>query len=127
MTSFRLIALGLFALLILGACATTPIDPCMLDNARTAIRQATDAGAEEYSPLELRFARERLARAEAHVEEREHDDARRMADQAEIEAQLALTRTRAALARAELARKQRELEQIEADISEVFGEEAINR
>jgi hypothetical protein len=127
MTPLRPIALALATLFMLAACATTPIDPGILDNARTAIQQATDAGAGEYSPLELRFARERLARAEAHVEAREHDNARRMADQAEVEAQLALARTRAALARAELARKQRELEQIEADISEVFGEEAIAR
>ncbi len=127
MTPLRPIAPALASLLLLAACATTPIDPGLLDNARMAIQQATDAGAEEYSPLELRFARERLARAEAHAEAGDHDDARRMADQAEVEAQLALARTRAALARAELARKQRELEQIEADISEVFGEEAITR
>lgn len=127
MTPLRPIALSLTALLILAACATAPIDPGMLDNARAAIQQAEEAGAEEYSPLELRFARERLAHAEAYVEERETDHARRLADQAEVEAQLALARTRAALARAELARKQRDLEQIEADISEVFGEEAIAR
>jgi len=127
MTSYRPIALALAALLMLGACATTPIDPGLLDNARMALQQATDAGAEEYSPLELRFARERLALAEGHLEDGDHDEARYVADQAEVEAQLALARTRAALARAELARKQRELEQIEADISEVFGEEAIAR
>lgn len=127
MTPFRPIALSLATLLFLAACATTPIDPGILDNARTAIAQAEEAGAEEYSPLELRFARERLARAETLVEEGQPDDARRMVDQAEVEAQLAVARTRAALARAELAQKQRDLEQIEADISEVFGEEAIAR
>ena len=124
-TPIRPYLLALAASFLLAACATTPIDPGVLDNARMAIEQATDAGAEEYAPLELRFARERLARAESHVEAGDQDDARRMADEAEVEAQLAIARTRAALARAELAQKQRDLEQIEADISEVFGEEAI--
>ncbi len=125
MKRFRLIFVTLPALLILAACASTPIDPGILDNARMAISQAEATGAEEYSPLELRFARERLERAKMHIENDNDGDARRMADQAEVEAQLALARTRAALARAELARKQRELEQIESDLAEVFGEEAI--
>jgi hypothetical protein len=125
--SFRPYLLALATAYVLAGCATTPVDPDLLDNARTAILQAEDAGAEEYAPLELRFARERLARAEAFINDREAESARRMADQAEVEAQLALARTRAALARAELATKQRELEQIEADIREVFGEEAVTR
>ncbi len=125
MTRFRLIFVGLPALLILAACATTPIDPGILDNARMAIAQAESAGAEEYSPLELRFARERLADAERHIENQHEENARRMSDQAEVEAQLAIARTRAALARAELARKQRELRQIETDLTEVFGPEAV--
>lgn len=125
MTRLRLTFVGLPALLVLAACASTPVDPGLLDNARTAISQAENAGAEQYSPLELRFARERLASAELHIENQREDGARRMADQAEIEAQLALARTRAAIARAELARKQRELEQIESDLIEVFGREAV--
>ncbi|QOC21666.1 DUF4398 domain-containing protein [Wenzhouxiangella sp. AB-CW3] len=125
----RLLAttIGLPALLLMAACATTPVDPGLLDNARVAIEQAEQAGAGEYSPLELRFAHERLARAETFVDNDDDTMARRMAEQAEVEAQLALARTRAALARAELARKQRELEQIETDIREVFGAEAVEQ
>lgn len=124
MSSIRLLA-GATLLALLSACATTPPDPTLLDNARNAIAQAESANAEEYAPIELRYARERLQSAAAALENDRPDDARRLAEQSEIEAQLALARTRAALARAELQRKQDELEQVRNDLVEVFGEEVI--
>ncbi len=125
-TRTRLIA-GAALLALLSACATTPPDPSILDNARNAIEQAESAQAEEYAPIELRYANERLASARQALENERPDDARRLADQAEIEAQLAVARTRAALARADLQRKQEDLDQIRADLVEIFGEEAIER
>lgn len=124
MMTKRLLA-GAALLTLVAACATTPPDPSMLNNARDAIAQAEAADAEEYAPIELRYARERLDGAAQALENDRPDDARRLAEQAEIEAQLALARTRAALARAELQRKQEDLEQVRADLVEVFGEEAI--
>ncbi|QKK03211.1 MAG: DUF4398 domain-containing protein [Pseudomonadota bacterium] len=118
---------ALMALALVAACATLPPDPTVLDNARSAIAQAEAAGANEYAPLELRFAHDRLVAAEQALGDDREDEARRLSDQAEIEAQLALARTRAALARAELARKEREIEQIRADLAEVFGEEVLDR
>lgn len=125
-SEFRLLA-GAALLALITACATTPPDPRILDNARDAIAQAESAEAEEYAPLEMRFARERLMAAEQALGNEREDDARRLAEQAELEAQLALARTRAALARAELQNKQRELEQIQNDLVEVFGEEVLQR
>ncbi len=112
-------------LALLAACATTPPDPSMLDNARDAIAQAESANAGEYAPIELRYAHERLRQASQALENDRPDDARRLAEQAEIQAQLALARTRAALVRAELQRKQEQLEQVRADLVEIFGKEAI--
>lgn len=124
MSTIRLFATAALLALI-TACATTPPDPSMLNNARNAIAQAEASQAEEYAPIELRYARERLQGATQALENDRPDDARRLAEQAEIEAQLALARTRAALARAELQRKQEDLKQVRADLVEVFGEEAI--
>jgi len=121
MNPIRLI-LSITLITALAACATLPPDPTLLNNARAAISQAEQVGAQEYSPLELRFARERL---EAAIEALDLDDveqARRLADGAEIEAQLALSRTQAALARAELADKQRALDELKADLVEAYGE-----
>ncbi len=118
-------SLYLAALLLIAACATTPPDPRILDNARSAIEQAERAGASDYAPLELRFARERLEAAEFELDNDNRDASRRRADEAEIEAQLALARTRAALARAELADKESALEELRTDLVEAFGEEVL--
>lgn len=114
-------------ILFLAACAVTPPDPGLLDNARSAIDQAAAAGAEEYAPHEMRSARARLAEAESRLEARQGADSRRYADEAEIEAQLALARTRAARARAELAERRRTLEQLEANLVAEYGEEVLGR
>ncbi len=123
---FRIV-IGLSMALALAACATTPPDPALLNNARAAIEQAEVAGAREYAPLELRLARERLDRAQAELERGQADASRRLSDEAEIEAQLALARTQAAITRAELAQRQRDLEQLRQDLVEAFGEEALER
>lgn len=114
-------------LVLLAACATTPPDPRLLDNAEQAIESAREAGAEEYAPLELRFAEERLDAARFQFENDQQAPARRLADEAEIEAQLALARTRAARARADLAQRQRELESLRQDLVEAFGDEVVER
>ena len=114
-----------FLLVMLTACATTPPDPRLLDNAEKAIRTAQGAGAEEYAPLELRFARERLEAARFQLDNNQAEPARRLADEAEIEAQLALARSRAAQARADLAQRQQELEALRGDLVEAFGEEVL--
>jgi len=106
----------------LSSCATLPPDPTLLNNARAAISQAEMAGAQQYSPLELRFARERLEAANEALELDDPGQARRLADGAEIEAQLAMARTEAALTRAELADKQRALDELKADLVEAYGE-----
>jgi len=121
MTRFQLI-LSLTAAALMAGCASMPPDYSLLDNARSAIGQATDAGASEYSPLELRFAREKLEAAELALSEDQGDLARRLADESEIEAQLALARTQAALTRAELADHQRALDELKTDLAEAFGE-----
>jgi len=122
----RLLAGGAL-LALLAACATAPPDLTVLDSARNAIARAESAEAEEYAPIELRYANQRLTAARQALENDRPDDGRRLVEQAEVQAQLALSRTLAAKARAELQRKQEELEQIRTDLTEEFGEEAIQR
>lgn len=110
---------------LMTACATTPPDPSLLNNARAAIERAEQSGAREYAPIELRAANLRLDQARSEMDRGQGDNTRRLADEAEIEAQLALARTQAAIARAELAQRQRDLEQLRQDLIEAFGEEAI--
>jgi len=110
---------------LMAACATTPPDPSMLNGARKAIELAESADAAEYAPIDLRLARERLQAAENALEDDKPQEARRLGERAELEAQLALVRTQAALARAELQDKQEELDQIRSDLISVFGKDAL--
>ena len=116
---------ALALILATTACVTTPPDPRLLNDAEAAIRQAENAGAEEYAPLELRFARERLEAAQFQLDNNNADAARRASEEAAIEAQLALARTQAAQARAELTQRERDLERLRTDIAEAFGEEVL--
>lgn len=114
-------------LLLVAACATTPPDPRLLSNAEQAISVARQAGAEEYAPLELRFALEQLEAARLQLDNNQGTAARRLADESEIEAQLALARTRAARVRADLAERQQDLERLQNDLIEAFGDEVLER
>ena len=117
--------LVLVAALLAACAAQPPVDRGLLDNARFAISQAEQAGGEEYAPLEMRFAREKLSAAEEAIEADQPALALRRAEEAEIEAQLALSRTRAALTRARLETARQELERLERDLVDTWGEEVL--
>lgn len=90
-----------------------------------AIERAENAGAKDHAPLELRLASRRLAVAEEVLADGNRLGARHLADQAEIEAQLALARTRAALARLRLQDRQAAYEALKAELIELYGEEVL--
>lgn len=126
MNALRSCFLTVAALLLTAGCATTQVDSSILDNANYAISQAEAAGGQEYAPLELRFARESVAMAETLLADNGNGDSiRRLADEAEIEAQLALARTRSALARAERDAAAESLRALEQDLVDTFGEEVL--
>lgn len=87
------IILGALVLIIAASCATTqpPID----DLARTqaTINQAEQVGARDYAPLEIREAKKKLDEARELVERKEYERAARLADQAEVDAELAQAKT----------------------------------
>jgi hypothetical protein len=74
--------------LALAACATTSPPGAELAAARAAIVQAEPA-AWRHAPAELRLAQDKLARAEQAMARDEWREARRLAEQAEVDARLA--------------------------------------
>lgn len=66
--------------------------------AKAALNEATTAGAGELAPVEFRSAMEKMDAAERAMGEGDHDRARRLAEQAEVDARLASTRARSARA-----------------------------
>lgn len=92
----------------LGGCASTPPPTAELAAAESALLDAERARAADFAPVELGFARDKLAAAQAASEAREHARARVSAAQALVDAELALAKSRAAQARAEVQRRSAE-------------------
>jgi hypothetical protein len=75
--------------LSLAACATLPPPAEQLASARAAIQSAEVSGADKVAPVELTQARERLTAAQLAVSNNDMENARRLADEALVDAQLA--------------------------------------
>ena len=77
------------------ACAATPMPVDKLAVAKTAVERAEQAQAAQFAQVELTTARNKLAAAQAAADKRDAEVAARMADQAEVDAQLAESTARA--------------------------------
>jgi hypothetical protein len=73
----------------LAGCASTPIPNDKIAVAKDSVRRAEQAGADELAPVELGTARDKLARAEKAAVDREALPANNLAEQANVDAQLA--------------------------------------
>lgn len=82
--------------MLLAGCASTKPPAPPLNGSRTAVRQAEQAGTQEYAPLELRTAREKLETAEASIEEGDPRKARILVEQAQVDAELDQIKARSA-------------------------------
>ncbi len=108
---------------LLAACATTPPDPSAFTSAERAIEAAENAGAEELSPTELRFARERLQLAHTAVEKKKNAEALLAIEQAEINAELAIEKSRAAVERRKVNELRRANELLREQLEMTYGAE----
>lgn len=107
-SEFHAAGVALALALALAGCASTPPPTGLLDGARLAIANAREARADDYAPVELGFAEERLAAARRAMDERDYDLARAEAEAATLEAALAQARSRAAAGRAAVRRQSEE-------------------
>jgi hypothetical protein len=73
----------------LAACASTPIPNDKIAVAKVAVERAEQAGAPELAPVELATARDKLARAEKAAVDRQAQPANMLAEQANVDAELA--------------------------------------
>ena len=77
------------------ACASAPMPVDKLAVAKTSVERAEQAQAAQFAQVELTAARNKLAAAQAAADKRDADIAARLADQAEVDAQLAESTARA--------------------------------
>jgi outer membrane PBP1 activator LpoA protein len=100
------------AAILLAACSSVPPPQEQLAAADLAVREAEEAEAGAHAAVPLRKAQDKLEQARAAVQAKEHLAARRLAEQALVDAQRAEAEASAAAAGATLEEMQRSLEDL---------------
>jgi len=77
------------ALMVASGCSTVGPPKAEIAAADLAIQDATKSMAPQYAPLELRMARDKLDKAQRAMNNEEYIDARRLAEEALVDAELA--------------------------------------
>jgi len=101
------------------ACASAPMPSDKLAVAKSAVERAEQAQAAQFAQVELTTARNKLAAAQAAADKHDADVAARMADQAEVDAQLAEYTARA-------KQQQQLVDQMEAGLRDLRTEAQRN-
>ena len=95
-TGIAAVVIFLSMLLSLGAlslgCAAPRSSTRAVSQAELAVNDATVSEADAYAPVDVRLAREKLDRAQAAYDGGDYDRARRLAEEALVDAQLAEAR-----------------------------------
>jgi hypothetical protein len=81
-------AIGCAAFLI-SACATVPAPTEQMAVSKVAIANAVSAGGAEYAPVEMRSAQDKMDGANRAMGKEDYDNARRLAEEAQVDARLA--------------------------------------
>lgn len=115
-----LIALTCF---VLTACATVRPDPTILDSAEQAIQAAEAVGGDEFAPVEMRFAREKLESARKGMEKEKYEVSVWLVEESEINAELAIEKSRTAKSRRRANELRKSNEELDAKLRATFGDE----
>jgi septal ring factor EnvC (AmiA/AmiB activator) len=82
-------AVSTAAVLGFAACASSPIPNEKLAVAKAEVARAEQSGAQELAPVELQAARDKLMRADKAAADHDGETATQLAEQANVDAQLA--------------------------------------
>lgn len=85
----RRISLVASAVVLIAGCATTPPPTEQMAVSKAAISSAASAGGNEFAPVQLKSAMDKMATAERAMTDKDYVLARQMAEQAQVDAQLA--------------------------------------
>src|SRR3569623_992482 len=83
---------------LFAGCASIPPPTDQLAVTRAAVTDATTAGATEAAPVELKSARDKLDEAEKAMNSKDFERAKRLAEEAQVDAKLAEPKANAATA-----------------------------
>lgn len=96
-----LISISTIVLLMAGCASTMPPPTEQFAVTKASITRAASVGGNEFAPLELRAAIDKMNSAERAMADKDYVKATRLAEQAQVDAQLAETKT--ALEKAKIA------------------------
>lgn len=97
-TSYQLIGAAVMAAIFMVGCTSTPAILAPTEQmalSRSAISSASSAGGSEFAPVQLKSAMDKMDSAERAMGTKNYDLARKMAEEAQVDAQLAATAARA--------------------------------
>jgi len=94
----RSISITAVAAVLVAGCASIPAPTEQIAVSKAAVDSATSAGGNEFAPVQLQSALEKLNAAERAMAEEKNLKARQLAEQAEVDAQLAAATARSAKA-----------------------------
>ena len=95
---YQRIGVAVAAAILMTACASTPPAPAPTEQmalSRSAISSASSAGGSEYAPIQLKSAMDKMDSAERAMGSKNYGLARQLAEEAQVDAQLAATAARA--------------------------------
>lgn len=98
-TAARALMLGSALLLVLGGCASTPVPTSQMAVAEASVQNANSSNTSEHAPGELQIAIAKLASARDAMSRKDYVEARRLAEQAELDARVAQVRAQSVSAR----------------------------
>lgn len=115
----------LFALvcLTLASCTTVRPDITIFESVEQAIQTAEAAGGDEFAPVEMRFAREKLASAKKGMEKEKYVVSVYLVEESEINAELAIEKSRTAKLRRHVNEARKRNEELEARLHATYGDE----
>jgi hypothetical protein len=93
------IGLSVAVAIFMAGCASTPAPLEQMAISREAVSNARNAGGNEFAPVQLNSATEKMDAAERAMEKKDYVRARQLAEQAEADAQLAGSMARSAKAK----------------------------
>jgi len=116
-------SLILIICLALAACTTVRPGPEVFVAAEDAIQAAEAAGGEEFAPVEMRFAREKLDSAKLGLEKQKYEVIVYLVEESEINSELAIEKSRTAKSRRSANELRKSNEELEESLRATFGED----
>ena len=110
-------AIGLAAVVVAGCASTTPPPTEQMAVSRSAIANAVSAGGSEYASVDMRSAQEKMDRASRAMEKQDYENARRLAEEAQVDARLAEKKAQSAKAQQAASALQEDIRVLREEIN----------